>query len=82
MRQLPRLTIQPELEVMGHETTDPSCITLVLDRSKAHGFLPFHVKTPSMGYLYNRWVVNYPYLAHGVTFFFFFFFSFSSKNYG
>lgn len=44
----------PELEVMGHETTDPSHITQVLERSKAHGFSPFHVKTPSMGYVYNR----------------------------
>lgn len=39
---------------MGHKATDPSCITLTIERSKAHGFSPFHVKTPSMGYIYNR----------------------------
>ncbi|KAF4993910.1 hypothetical protein FGRMN_6157 [Fusarium graminum] len=44
----------PEIEIMGHETTDPAHITLMMDQCKAHGFSPFHVKKPSMGYIYNR----------------------------
>jgi len=39
---------------MGHETTNPSYITLMMEQCKAHGFSPFHVKSPSMGYIYNR----------------------------
>ncbi|KAF4451844.1 3-hydroxybutyryl-CoA dehydrogenase [Fusarium austroafricanum] len=39
----------PEIEIMGHETTDPSHITLMMEQCKAHGFSPFHVKKPSMG---------------------------------
>ncbi|SPO00308.1 related to 3-hydroxyacyl-CoA dehydrogenase [Cephalotrichum gorgonifer] len=44
----------PELEIMGHETTDPAHITTMMERSKAHGFSPFHVKVGSMGFIYNR----------------------------
>ncbi|KAF5673419.1 3-hydroxyacyl-CoA dehydrogenase [Fusarium heterosporum] len=44
----------PEIEIMGHEITDPAHITLMMDQCKAHGFSPFHVKKPSMGYIYNR----------------------------
>ncbi|KAH7178587.1 hypothetical protein DER46DRAFT_622191 [Fusarium sp. MPI-SDFR-AT-0072] len=44
----------PEIEIMGHETTNPSYITLMMEQCKAHGFSPFHVKSPSMGYIYNR----------------------------
>ncbi|KAL5601894.1 hypothetical protein FOBRF1_009427 [Fusarium oxysporum] len=44
----------PEIEIMGHETTHPSYITLMMEQCKAHGFSPFHVKSPSMGYIYNR----------------------------
>ncbi|KAM0222209.1 hypothetical protein ACHAQD_004610 [Fusarium lateritium] len=43
-----------EIEIMGHGTTDPSHITMMMDQCKAHGFSPFHVKKPSMGYIYNR----------------------------
>ncbi|KPM46459.1 hypothetical protein AK830_g225 [Neonectria ditissima] len=43
-----------EIEIMGHEATDPSYIDLMLERCKGHGFSPFHVKTQSMGYIYNR----------------------------
>ncbi|KAL6920833.1 hypothetical protein FSHL1_004810 [Fusarium sambucinum] len=44
----------PEIEIMGHETTDPSHVDLMMKQCKAHGFFPFHVKKPSMGYIYNR----------------------------
>ncbi|KEY72803.1 hypothetical protein S7711_10831 [Stachybotrys chartarum IBT 7711] len=44
----------PELEIMGHERTDPKYIDLLMNRSKSHSFSPFHVKKPSMGYIYNR----------------------------
>ncbi|RGP60416.1 3-hydroxybutyryl- dehydrogenase [Fusarium longipes] len=44
----------PEIEIMGHENTDASHITLMMEKCKAHGFSPFHVKKPSMGYIYNR----------------------------
>ncbi|KAM5384866.1 hypothetical protein ACJA88_002713 [Fusarium oxysporum] len=44
----------PEIEIMGHETTNPSYITLMMEQCKVHGFSPFHVKSPSMGYIYNR----------------------------
>ncbi|KAF5679515.1 3-hydroxybutyryl dehydrogenase [Fusarium circinatum] len=44
----------PEIEIMGHETTNPSYITLMMEQCNAHGFSPFHVKSPSMGYIYNR----------------------------
>ncbi|CAM1503267.1 Fc.00g080430.m01.CDS01 [Cosmosporella sp. VM-42] len=43
-----------ELEIMGHETTSPHYIDLVMEQSKAHGFIPFQVKSQSMGYIYNR----------------------------
>lgn len=41
---------------MGHESTDPKHIDLMMSRCAAHGFDPFHVRSPSMGYLYNRYV--------------------------
>jgi 3-hydroxyacyl-CoA dehydrogenase len=44
----------PEIEIMGHETTNPSYVDLMMEQCKAHGFSPFHVKKPSMGYIYNR----------------------------
>ncbi|KAF5011993.1 hypothetical protein FDECE_1933 [Fusarium decemcellulare] len=44
----------PEIEIMGHETTNPAYITLMMEQCNAHGFSPFHVKSPSMGYIYNR----------------------------
>ncbi|KAJ3459940.1 hypothetical protein MRS44_016013 [Fusarium solani] len=43
-----------EIEIMGHETTNPSYIPLMMEQCKAHGFSPFHVKSQSMGYIYNR----------------------------
>lgn len=42
---------------MGHDATNPSCIELMMKQCKAHGFSPFHVKTSSMGYIYNRCVL-------------------------
>lgn len=44
----------PAIEIMGHEATDQAHVQLMLDRCAAHGFEPFHVRKPSMGYLYNR----------------------------
>lgn len=41
---------------MGHEMTEPSYVALMMRRCEAHGFSPFHVKTQSMGYIYNRFV--------------------------
>ncbi|KAH8677256.1 hypothetical protein BGZ61DRAFT_360149, partial [Ilyonectria robusta] len=43
-----------EIEIMGHEMTEPSYVALMMRRCEAHGFSPFHVKTQSMGYIYNR----------------------------
>lgn len=49
------------IEIMGHETTDLSHIELMMTQCAAHGFEPFHVRSPSMGYLYNRYVhATYP----------------------
>ncbi|KAI6783614.1 uncharacterized protein J7T54_005643 [Emericellopsis cladophorae] len=36
------------------ETPDQAHVQYMLDRCAAHGFEPFHVRKPSMGYLYNR----------------------------
>ncbi|KAF0639164.1 hypothetical protein FPSE5266_05744 [Fusarium pseudograminearum] len=44
----------PEIEIMGHETTNSSHIDFMIKQCKVHGFSPFHVKKPSMGYIYNR----------------------------
>ena len=44
----------PVIEIMGHSTTDPACISRVLQESRLHGFEPYHVKRESMGYIYNR----------------------------
>lgn len=43
---------------MGHETTQQPLIQLMLEQTAEHGFQPFHVKKPSMGYLYNRSEAN------------------------
>ncbi|KAH7158276.1 hypothetical protein B0J13DRAFT_582082 [Dactylonectria estremocensis] len=43
-----------EIEIMGHDKTDPSFIALMMVQCEKHGFSPFHVKTQSMGYIYNR----------------------------
>lgn len=43
-----------EIEIMGHGTTNPGYIALMMEQCKAHGFSPFHVKSQSMGYIYNR----------------------------
>ena len=42
------------IEIMGHDTTDPACISFMLYASRLHGFEPYHVKRESMGYIYNR----------------------------
>lgn len=39
---------------MGHQRTDPDCISLLMKESREHGFSPYHVKKDSMGYIYNR----------------------------
>ena len=43
---------------MGHKGTDPSKINYMMEQCAAYGFSPFHVKTDSMGYIYNRYVVK------------------------
>ncbi|KKK19490.1 hypothetical protein P175DRAFT_0505484 [Aspergillus ochraceoroseus IBT 24754] len=42
------------IEIMGHEGTDPSLLTLLFDQCAEHGFSPFRVKQSSIGYIYNR----------------------------
>jgi hypothetical protein len=42
---------------MGHEQTDPSIIDLLVKESEEHGFTPYRVRKPSVGYIYNRLVV-------------------------
>ncbi|EXU95096.1 3-hydroxyacyl-CoA dehydrogenase [Metarhizium robertsii] len=42
------------IEIMGHESTDPSLIRTMMERCAAHGFSPFHVRRSSIGYIYNR----------------------------
>ncbi|KAJ5864860.1 uncharacterized protein N7529_006776 [Penicillium soppii] len=42
------------IEIMGHKDSDPKLIDLVLEQCKEHGFSPFHVRQPSIGYIYNR----------------------------
>lgn len=44
----------PAIEIMGHSSTDPACIDLMMERCRQHGFEPFRVKQDSMGYIYNR----------------------------
>ncbi|EED14017.1 3-hydroxyacyl-CoA dehyrogenase, putative [Talaromyces stipitatus ATCC 10500] len=44
----------PAIEIMGHDQTDPSIIELMLNQSQKHGFSPYHVKSTSIGYIYNR----------------------------
>lgn len=40
---------------MGHEGTHAPYIDLMMKRCAEHGFDPFHVRSQSMGYLYNRY---------------------------
>ncbi|KAK2603453.1 hypothetical protein QQS21_004405 [Conoideocrella luteorostrata] len=42
------------IEIMGHKATEPSLIQTMMEQCAAHGFSPFHVRSPSMGYIYNR----------------------------
>ncbi|KAF3393179.1 Hydroxyacyl-coenzyme A dehydrogenase [Talaromyces pinophilus] len=44
----------PAIEIMGHDKTDPSIVDFMLKRCKEHGFSPYHVKSTSIGYIYNR----------------------------
>jgi 3-hydroxyacyl-CoA dehydrogenase len=44
----------PAIEIMGHDTTDQFYVDVMMKQTAAHGFDPFHVRKPSMGYLYNR----------------------------
>ncbi|CAG9936721.1 unnamed protein product [Clonostachys rosea f. rosea IK726] len=44
----------PAIEIMGHEGTHAPYIDLMMKRCAEHGFDPFHVRSQSMGYLYNR----------------------------
>ncbi|EFY95810.2 Zn(2)-C6 fungal-type DNA-binding domain protein [Metarhizium robertsii ARSEF 23] len=46
------------IEIMGHESTDPSLIRTMMERCAAHGFSPFHVRRSSIGYIYNRQVIH------------------------
>ena len=47
------------IEIMGHSKTDPELVDLMLKESGEHGFSPFHVKQDSMGYIYNRYIVEF-----------------------
>lgn len=40
---------------MGHDATNKAHVDTMMKQCAAHGFQPFHVKSPSMGYLYNRY---------------------------
>jgi hypothetical protein len=40
---------------MGHDETEESFISLMLEQCKVHGFSPFHVRQSSIGYIYNRY---------------------------
>ena len=42
------------IEIMGHDTTDPLHVTTMMEQTAAHGFSPYHVRTSSMGYIFNR----------------------------
>ncbi|RAL08948.1 3-hydroxyacyl-CoA dehydrogenase family protein [Aspergillus homomorphus CBS 101889] len=42
------------LEIMGTDKTRPDIIPLLMNESREHGFLPFHVRKDSMGYIFNR----------------------------
>ncbi|BCS28584.1 3-hydroxyacyl-CoA dehydrogenase family protein [Aspergillus puulaauensis] len=42
------------IEIMGSGNTRPDIISLLKRKTGAHGFEPFHVQKPSMGYIYNR----------------------------
>ncbi|QKX61988.1 uncharacterized protein TRUGW13939_09144 [Talaromyces rugulosus] len=44
----------PAIEIMGYEQTDPSIIDLLVKKSEEHGFTPYRVRKPSVGYIYNR----------------------------
>lgn len=46
---------------MGHDETDESLISLVLDQCRVHGFSPFHVRQTSIGYIYNRYIQTRPF---------------------
>ncbi|KAL4876740.1 hypothetical protein BJY04DRAFT_222749 [Aspergillus karnatakaensis] len=48
------LELKFTIEIMGHESTDPTMIDLLFDRCKHHGFSPFQVRQSSIGYIYNR----------------------------
>lgn len=39
---------------MGSGETRSEIISLLMKETAAHGFEPFHVRNPSMGYIYNR----------------------------
>jgi hypothetical protein len=41
---------------MGSSNTKSEIIPLLMEECKSHGFEPFHVRTSSTGYLYNRFV--------------------------
>lgn len=40
---------------MGHDATDCKHVDTMMTECARHGFHPFHVKKPSMGYIYNRY---------------------------
>lgn len=48
------LTGRVAIELMGHSSTDPAVVDLMMSRCAEHGFEPFRVKQDSMGYIYNR----------------------------
>jgi len=44
----------PAIEIMGHATTDPASLKLMMEQCKEHHFSPYLVRKDSMGYIYNR----------------------------
>jgi len=44
----------PAIEIMASQQTSSEIIPLLMEECRAHGFVPFHVKKNSNGYIYNR----------------------------
>jgi 3-hydroxyacyl-CoA dehydrogenase len=42
------------VEIMSCGQTDPAIISKLMLETKAHGFVPFHVKKESLGFIFNR----------------------------
>lgn len=42
------------VEIMSCGQTDPAIINKLIEETERHGFLPFHVKKESLGFIFNR----------------------------